>query len=84
MSFDLTQNKELKMNVLIIKTSEHRIFAEEIGGMLSKIMEINNAFSACCDCRENGEAIESITVIFNGKIFEYMINDGIQEFFKTI
>lgn len=72
------------MNVLIIKTSGCRLFVEEIGGGLSKTTEVNTAFSECCDFLETGEAVESITIIYNGKVSEYTINDGIQEFFKTI
>ena len=72
------------MNVLIIKTSECRLFAEEIGGGLGKTTEVNTAFSECCDFLEIGEAVESITIIYNGKVSEYTINDGIIEFFQTI
>lgn len=72
------------MNVLIIKTSERRLIAEEILEGLGKTTEVNNAFSEGCNSLDDGEVVESITVIFNGKIFEYMINDGIHEFFKTI
>ena len=72
------------MNVLIIKTSECRLFAEEIGGGLGKTTEVNAAFSACCDCLETGEIVNNITIIYNGNVIEYTINDGIQEFFKTI
>jgi len=84
----LPQTRKRKMNVLIIKTSECRLFAEEIVSNkpqgLSKTMEISTAYSACCDCLETGEAVESITIIFNGEVSEYTINDVIQEFFKTI
>lgn len=72
------------MNVLIIKTSECRLFAEEIGEGLSKTTEVHTAFSTCCDCLETGEAVESIAIIFNGEVSEYTIDDGIQNFFKTI
>ena len=72
------------MNVLIIKTSEYRLFAEEIGGGLNRTRKVATAFSECCAFLETGEVVESITIIYNGNVSEYTINDGIQEFFKTI
>lgn len=72
------------MNVLIIKSSERRVLAEEIVEGLGKTTEVNNAFSECCNFLETGEAVESITIIFNGEVSEYTVNDGIQKFLKTI
>lgn len=74
------------MNILIVKTSESRLIAREIIG--DKLNNIVSAYNNCLDClesdSENVESAESITIINNGKISEYTINDGIQEFFKTI
>lgn len=71
------------MNILIIKTSERRLIAEEILEGLGKTTEVNNAFSECCNFLD-GEVVESITIIFNGEVSEYTVNDGIQNFLKTI
>ena len=78
------------MNIIIVKTSENRLIVREIISISDQnnLYNIEVAYNNCLDClesdSENVESAESISIIYNGKISKYNINDGIREFFKTI
>lgn len=74
------------MNVVIVGSSIGYPHAAYIGNAGEKAEEIAQAYRRCVDdmLESQDETVTEITVIYNGKIHEFLPEKQLEEFFKTI
>ena len=76
------------MNAIIIGSSGGYPYVSYIGNAQGKAKEIQKAYQHCVDCmmeeHEKEDTVTEITVIYNGKIHEFLPDKQLIEFFKII
>ena len=83
------------MNVVIIGSSSGYPYVSYISTgndreKVEKVEKIEKAYQCCVDCMlqseeyEKGDIVTEVTVVYNGRIYEFLLEKQLIEFFKTI